>query len=93
MRVVNRPIQGYPSNQGQLILTPFLPSLYALIWAELLSVFISPCSMWSGAGSLLHWSFDDPAAKTDPVQRRRIFGRVRDEIAQQIRAFLGATTA
>jgi len=46
------------------------------------------CPTWSGAMHLLHWSFDDPAAETDPIQRRRIFGRVRDEIAAQIRQFV-----
>lgn len=51
------------------------------------------CPLWSGARHLVHSNFDDPGAETDPVQRRRIFGRVRDEIAQQIRAFLRATTA
>ena len=47
------------------------------------------CPMWPGARHLLHWSFDDPAAETDPVQRRRIFGRVRDEIGVQVRQFIG----
>jgi arsenate reductase len=46
------------------------------------------CPMWSGARHLVHWSFDDPAAEADPLQRRRIFGRVRDEIAAQVRQFL-----
>lgn len=46
------------------------------------------CPMWSGARHLVHWSFDDPAAETDPLQRRRIFGRVRDEIAAQVRQFV-----
>ena len=44
--------------------------------------------MWSGARHLMHWSFDDPAAETDPIQQRRIFGRVRDEIAVQVRQFV-----
>jgi arsenate reductase len=46
------------------------------------------CPTWSGASHLVHWSFADPAAETDPVQRRRIFGRVRDEIAAQVRQFV-----
>jgi arsenate reductase (thioredoxin) len=46
------------------------------------------CPMWSGARHLVHWSFGDPAAETDPLQRRRIFGRVRDEIAAQVRQFV-----
>ncbi len=51
------------------------------------------CPLWSGAKHLMHWSFDDPAAETDPEQRRCIFDRVRDEIALQIRAFLRTTIA
>lgn len=41
------------------------------------------CHVWSGARHRVHWSFDDPAAETDPIQRRQIFRRVRDEIATQ----------
>jgi arsenate reductase (thioredoxin) len=46
------------------------------------------CPVWLGARRLLHWSFDDPAAETNPVQRRRLFGCVRDEIAAQVRQFV-----
>ena len=46
------------------------------------------CPTGSGARHLMHWSFDDPTAETDPIQRRRIFDRVRDEIAAQIRQFV-----
>lgn len=51
------------------------------------------CPVWSGAKHLMHWSFDDPAAETDPEKRRRVFGRVRDEIGRRIEEFLRATTA
>jgi arsenate reductase len=46
------------------------------------------CPRWSSATHLLHWSFDDPAGVTDATERRRVFRRVRDEIAAQIRLFL-----
>ena len=46
------------------------------------------CPRWSGATQLLHWSFDDPAAVSDPDARRVTFSRVRDEIGASIRDFL-----
>jgi arsenate reductase len=46
------------------------------------------CPVWPNRTQLIHWSFDDPAAETDPVQRRLVFGRVRDEIAAQVRQFV-----
>ena len=46
------------------------------------------CPRWSGAGQLVHWSFDDPAAVADAAERRRGFSRVRDEIAAQIKQFV-----
>lgn len=51
------------------------------------------CPTWSGAKSLLHWSFDDPAAVHDPIERRREFSRVRDEIGKQIKVFLSSPNA
>ena len=51
------------------------------------------CPHWSGARHLLHWSFDDPAGVTDAKERRRVFSRVRDEIASSIRQFLASLTA
>ena len=48
------------------------------------------CPIFPSAASLLHWSFDDPAAVQDlPEERRAIFHRVRDEIADRIRSFVG----
>lgn len=51
------------------------------------------CSRWSGAARLLNWSFDDPVGVTDAPERRRVFCRVRDEIAAQIRLFLESGNA
>jgi len=51
------------------------------------------CPVWPGATTLLHWSFDDPAAVVDVEERRRAFARVRDEIAARITAFLRSSTA
>lgn len=47
------------------------------------------CPVFPGARTMLHWSFDDPAAATGTDDERRlVFRRVRDEIAGQIRRFL-----
>lgn len=47
------------------------------------------CPTYPWAGSLLHWSFDDPAAANgSPVEQQAVFRRVRDEIEGHIRSFL-----
>lgn len=46
------------------------------------------CPLWPGKTTLIHWSFDDPAAVADAEGRRLVFRRVRDEIASSIRHFL-----
>ncbi|MBI5410709.1 MAG: arsenate reductase ArsC [Nitrospirae bacterium] len=47
------------------------------------------CPTFPWAQSLLHWSFDDPAAAEGRAEERRaVFRRVRDEIAQRIRRFM-----
>ena len=46
------------------------------------------CPLWPGKTTLIHWSFDDPAAIADMEDRRLVFRRVRDEIASAIRQFL-----
>lgn len=47
------------------------------------------CPIFPSASSLLHWSFDDPAAAQGTVEERRaVFRRVRDEIAGRIRRFI-----
>jgi arsenate reductase len=46
------------------------------------------CPTWSGAKSLLHWSFDDPAVVQNPDERRLVFRRVRDEIGASIQGFI-----
>jgi len=51
------------------------------------------CPRWSTATHLLHWSFDDPAGFTEATERCRVFRRVRDEIAAQIRLFLESGNA
>ena len=48
------------------------------------------CPMFPGATSVLHWSFDDPAdAQGEEEARLAVFRRVRDEIAQRVRTFVG----
>lgn len=50
------------------------------------------CPIFPCASSMLHWSFDDPAAaRGSDDERQAVFHRVRDEIAGQIRNFLSAT--
>ena len=51
------------------------------------------CPLWPGQTTLIHWSFDDPAAIVDAAARRVVFRRVRDEIASAIREFLASVTA
>lgn len=46
------------------------------------------CPLWPGRTTVIHWSFDDPAAVVDVEARRLVFRRVRDEIASAIRQFL-----
>lgn len=47
------------------------------------------CPMFPGETSVLHWSFDDPAAaQGDQEERLAVFRRVRDEIAGQVRKFV-----
>ncbi len=46
------------------------------------------CPTFHGAGSLLHWSFDDPArAEGTEDERRTTFRRVRDEIVERLDQF------
>lgn len=47
------------------------------------------CPIFPSAAALLHWSFDDPAAVEGPREERRaVFHRVRDEIADRIESFV-----
>jgi arsenate reductase len=47
------------------------------------------CPYFPGAGTTLHWSFDDPAAATGSEEDRLyVFRRVRDEIARAIDEFV-----
>jgi arsenate reductase len=50
------------------------------------------CPIFSNAGSLHHWPFDDPAAaQGSPEERRAVFRRVRDEIAERVKRFIDGT--
>ena len=47
------------------------------------------CPVFPAALSQLHWSFEDPAAAQGSAEERRaVFHRVRDEIAERIRRFI-----
>lgn len=47
------------------------------------------CPIFPGARTVLHWSFDDPAHATGTAdERRAVFHRVRNEIAEHVRRFL-----
>lgn len=49
------------------------------------------CPVLPGAGTTLHWSFDDPAAAGGPPDERdAVFRRVRDEIRACVERFLAA---
>lgn len=51
------------------------------------------CPIFPADTALLHWSFDDPAAaEGSKEERRKVFQRVRDEIAGRIHQFAGSTT-
>ena len=48
------------------------------------------CPVFSGNAKRIHWSFDDPAkAVGDEEARFAVFRRVRDEILQRLREFVG----
>ena len=47
------------------------------------------CPFFPGGGRQIHWSFDDPAASEgDESARLAVFRRVRDEIGEQLKAFV-----
>lgn len=47
------------------------------------------CPVFPGKTERIHWSFDDPAAaEGDEHARLAVFRRVRDEILNQLRAFV-----
>ncbi|ALA60234.1 arsenate reductase ArsC [Nitrospira moscoviensis] len=49
------------------------------------------CPRWPHAATLIHWSFEDPAAVTGTAdERRHAFRTVRDQIKQQIELFITA---
>jgi arsenate reductase len=53
------------------------------------------CPIFPGAGKVLSWSFDDPAAaRGSHAEQLAAFRRVRDEIAERIRSeFLPAAAS
>lgn len=47
------------------------------------------CPVFPGAAAQRHWSLEDPAAaEGTEAERRAVFRRVRDQIAERIRDFL-----
>jgi arsenate reductase len=51
------------------------------------------CPIFPGARTVLHWSFDDPAAAQGPdEEQRKEFRRVRDEIGGRVGQFLADLT-
>jgi arsenate reductase (thioredoxin) len=52
------------------------------------------CPYFPGTGQHLHWSFEDPsAAHGTEDERLAVFRRVRDQIAEHIRAFVRSSRA
>jgi arsenate reductase len=48
------------------------------------------CPIFPFAAKRLHWSLDDPAAAVGSEEERMaVFRRVRDEVAERVRAFVG----
>ena len=48
------------------------------------------CPVFPGAGRRLHWPFEDPAAATGTQEEREeAFRKVRDQIRERIRGFIG----
>lgn len=51
------------------------------------------CPIFPATVSVLHWSFDDPAAaQGSPEERRQVFQRVRNEISEHIHRFIASDT-
>ena len=51
------------------------------------------CPVFTGKTERIHWGFDDPAAAAgDDAARLAVFRRVRDEIRQQLKLFITATS-
>ena len=47
------------------------------------------CPLFPSSGTILHWSFDDPASAGGTSEERlAVFRRVRDEIQEKIRRFM-----
>jgi arsenate reductase (thioredoxin) len=47
------------------------------------------CPRWPQTGRLIHWSFDDPAARMgSPEEQRKAFRTVRDQIKARIEGFI-----
>lgn len=52
------------------------------------------CPTFPASTALLHWSFEDPVTAVGSVEeRRKVFQRVRNEIADRVRQFVDSTTA
>jgi arsenate reductase len=48
------------------------------------------CPAFAGRAQRLHWSFEDPAAVSGSVEEKKaVFRRVRDQIAEHLRNFVG----
>ena len=47
------------------------------------------CPVFPGLARRIHWSFEDPSAATGSEEGRlRVFRRVRDQIAERLRAWI-----
>jgi arsenate reductase len=50
---------------------------------------VEACPFFPGASAQIHWRFDDPSAAPGSEEEQLVvFRRVRDEIAEQMRAFI-----
>lgn len=47
------------------------------------------CPIFPGTGSMLHWSFEDPAKAKGPFEQQMVvFRKIRDQIADQVHRFV-----
>jgi arsenate reductase len=69
-----------------------LDAFLALPWDYVITVCDAAnerCPLFPGAGSRIHWSFDDPSQATgSDAQRLEVFRRVRDDIHARLREWL-----
>ncbi len=79
------------SGQTSKALNTYLGKIHFAYLITVCSSAEEKCPVFPGMGTRLHWPFDDPAAAEGSEEERlAVFRRVRDEIADRIRIWLGS---